>query len=59
MLPTICDMINIDYKNYAFDGLSLFPLVRGEKDEIRDFVFNEESYVQRKVGLRTNNFKYI
>jgi arylsulfatase A-like enzyme len=52
-------MLNIDYKNYAFDGLSLFPLVRGEKDEIRDFVFYEESYVQRKVGLRTSNFKYI
>jgi len=59
LAPTICEMLNIDSKNYAFDGLSLFPLVRGEKDEIRDFVFNEESYVQRKVGLRTNNFKYI
>lgn len=59
LAPTICEMLNIDYKNFAFDGLSLFPLVKGEKDEIRDFVFTEESYVQRKVGLRTKDFKYI
>jgi len=59
LAPTIYELLNIKYKDYELDGASLMPLIRGEKREIRHFVFNEESYVQRKIGFRTKKFKYI
>ncbi len=59
LAPTIYELLNIKYKDYELDGASLMPLIRGEKREIRQFVFNEESYVQRKIGFRTKKFKYI
>jgi len=57
--PTLCDLLNIDKNRFDFDGMSLFPLIKGEKKELRDFIFNEESYVQRKIGIRTHRHKYI
>jgi len=59
LAPTICELLNIKYKDYGFDGASLIPLIRGQKKEIRHYVFNEESYVQRKIGFRSKKFKYI
>lgn len=59
LVPTLYELLNIKYTGYELDGASLMPLIRGEKREIRQFVFNEESYVQRKIGFRTKKFKYI
>jgi arylsulfatase len=59
LVPTLCELLNILPERYSFDGMDLMPLIRGEKKQIRDYVFNEESYVQRKIGLRTEKFKYI
>jgi arylsulfatase len=59
LAPTLYEFFNIKYKDHGLDGTSLMPLIRGEKREIRHFAFNEESYVQRKIGLRTEKFKYI
>lgn len=59
LAPTLYELLNIKYKDYELDGASLMPLIRGEKGEIRHFAFNEESYVQRKIGFRTKKFKYI
>jgi len=59
LVPTLCDLLDIEDKKIEFDGKSLLPLIKGEKKEIRDFAFNEESYVQRKIGLRTSHYKYI
>jgi arylsulfatase len=59
LVPTLYELLNIKYKDYELDGASLMPLARGEKKEIRHFAFNEESYVQRKIGFRTKKFKYI
>ena len=59
LAPTLCELLNIEYKDYGFDGVSFMPLIRREKEEIRHYVFNEESYVQRKIGFRTKKFKYI
>jgi len=59
LAPTLYDLLNIKYKDYELDGASLMPLIRGEKTEIRHYAFNEESYVQRKIGFRTKKFKYI
>lgn len=59
IVPTICDLLKIDREPYDFDGLSIFPLFKDEKKELRDFIFNEESYVQRKIGIRNHKYKYI
>lgn len=59
LAPTLYEFLNIKYKDYELDGASLMPLIRGEKREIRHFAFNEESYVQRKIGFRTKKLKYI
>jgi arylsulfatase A-like enzyme len=59
LAPTLCDLLDIEDKKMEFDGRSLLPLIKGEKEKIRDFAFNEESYVQRKIGLRTSHHKYI
>lgn len=59
LVPTLYEFLNIKYKDYELDGASLMPLIRGEKTEIRHYAFNEESYVQRKIGFRTKKFKYI
>lgn len=59
LAPTLCELLNIEYKDHGFDGASLIPLIRGQKREIRHYIFNEESYVQRKIGFRSKKFKYI
>ncbi|NIO49416.1 MAG: sulfatase-like hydrolase/transferase [Candidatus Aminicenantes bacterium] len=59
LAPTLYELLNIKYKDYGLDGASLMPLIRGKKTEIRHYAFNEESYVQRKIGIRTKKFKYI
>lgn len=58
LLPTICEMAGVEAPEGA-DGFSLVPLIEGRLDEIRDAVYMEESYVQRKAALRTDRYKYI
>jgi arylsulfatase len=59
LVPTLNDLLGIGQNNFKFDGKSMIPLIRGNKEEIREYVFFEESYVQEKIGLRSHNFKYI
>jgi arylsulfatase A-like enzyme len=59
LLPTLWDLLRIDPTPYRPDGKSLLPLIQKESQEIRPFCFHEESYVQRKIGLRTQKYKYI
>ncbi len=59
VVPTLYDLLKIESKDFACDGTSLLPLIRGEKEEIRSFALSEESYVQRKIGIRTKKLKYI
>lgn len=59
LVPTLCQLTGIDCSENSFDGMNLIPLVRGEKKEFRNYVYNEESYVQRKIGLRGKKYKYI
>lgn len=59
LVPTILEILGTEDKDLECDGTSLGPLIRGERKVMRDFVFFEESYVQRKVGLRNEAHKYI
>lgn len=59
LLPTLCEITGVDSGEVSFDGTTLLPLIEGEKTQIRDHVYHEESYVQRKIGLRKDRYKYI
>ncbi len=59
LVPTICEWMDISAEDYGFDGASLMPAIRDEHAKIRDAAFIEESYVQRKIGRREQQYKYI
>lgn len=59
LVPTLYDLLGIEYKNQDFDGTSMISLIRGDREKIREYAFFEESYVQRKIGLKSRKFKYI
>lgn len=58
LLPTICEVAGIAPPDGG-DGKSLLPLISGALPQLREAVFTEESYVQRKAALRTDRYKYI
>jgi arylsulfatase A-like enzyme len=56
--PTILDMLNIEPpRGYQMDGVSLMPMIREEKESVREYVYNGA------FGLRTSivneNWKFI
>jgi arylsulfatase A-like enzyme len=57
--PTILESLGIKNNHFGFDGKSLYPLIYGELDELRDFVFSEEAAMEQKKALRTHEYKYI
>jgi arylsulfatase A-like enzyme len=59
LVPTIHEYLEIDPIEAEFDGSSLKGLIEGDDKAIRNFVFFEESYVQRKIGFRNETHKYI
>jgi arylsulfatase A-like enzyme len=58
IVPTILDLLNIDYNKEDFDGQSLKPLINKTQDSIRNYVFMEESAFQNKKAIRTKDYKY-
>jgi len=58
LIPTLHEILALDYTQKNLDGRSLFPLINKNK-KIRDHVFMEESYVQKKAAIRTEEYKYI
>jgi N-sulfoglucosamine sulfohydrolase len=59
--PTLCELAGVDTPAFV-DGTSLMPLVRGEKETVRDEVFAELTYhaaYEPQRALRTDRFKYI
>lgn len=59
LVPTLCDYLRTNDNDLRFDGTSLKPLISREKNSLRKLAFFEESYVQRKTGIRNETFKYI
>jgi len=57
-LPTILDLLKIKYDKENFDGKSLIPLIKKNK-ELRDYVFMEEGDKVKKRAIRTKEHKYI
>lgn len=58
LVPTICELIGQPERAESMDGSSLLPLIQ-DGTPLRDHVFIEESYVQKKAALRTERYKFI
>src|SRR4051794_37940619 len=61
LYPTICELLNIEKPNWL-EGISLFPLIRGEAREIHDELFAEVNYhaaYEPKRAVRTRRYNYI
>jgi len=61
IFPTVCELLGIDRPGWL-QGESMMPLIRGERDEIRDAVFAEVNYhaaYEPMRCVRTRRYKYI
>lgn len=61
VFPTFCDMLKLP-KPEGLQGVSFLPLLKGERDSIREEVFAESSFhvaYEPKRCVRTERFKYI
>jgi N-sulfoglucosamine sulfohydrolase len=61
LYPTICDLAGVERPSWL-EGVSLLPLVRGEREQVRDDVFAELTYhaaYEPQRAIRTNRYKYV
>jgi arylsulfatase A-like enzyme len=61
IFPTICDLLDIEAPPWLH-GQSLFPLIRGEAEQIHEAIFSEVTYhaaYEPKRAVRTLRHKYI
>jgi N-sulfoglucosamine sulfohydrolase len=61
LYPTICELLHIDKPDWL-EGKSLFPLMRGETQNIHDELFAEVNYhaaYEPKRAVRTARYNYI
>jgi arylsulfatase A-like enzyme len=61
LFPTICDLLGIEPPHWL-QGVSMMPLIRGEKEEVRDELFAEVTFhaaYEPQRAVRTNRWKYI
>ena len=61
LFPTWCDAAGVSHPGWL-QGRSMMPLLRGEKQEIRDELFAEVNYhasYEPKRAVRTGRWKYI
>ncbi len=61
IFPTVCELLEIE-KPAWLEGTSVMPLIRGDKQEIREEIFCEVNYhaaYEPMRAIRTNLHKYI
>lgn len=61
IFPTICEWLDIIAPDWL-EGESLLPLIRGDKDEIRPFVFSEINYhaaYEPQRAIRSHRWNYV
>jgi N-sulfoglucosamine sulfohydrolase len=61
IFPTLCDLLGIQAPAWL-QGKSLAPLLRGEKENVRDAVFSEINFhvsYEPQRAVRTTRWKYI
>ncbi|MGI8860657.1 MAG: sulfatase/phosphatase domain-containing protein [Rubrobacteraceae bacterium] len=61
LFPTVCDLAGAEHPSWL-QGESLFPLVNGEAEEVRDAIFAEKTYhvaYEPERCVRTHRWKLI
>jgi len=60
IVPTVLDLLKINYNPFMFDGESLLPVIHEKKKKIRDAIFMEEqnNNIKRRA-IRTEKYKYV
>lgn len=58
IVPSLCEIIG-RAPEADIDGLSFLPLIRGEAQELRGFVYAMETFSQEKSGIATHKYKYM
>lgn len=59
LLPTLCDLMNLERPDYPLSGMSILPLLDGTVEQIRPFVVSAESTRQSSLAVRTLDWKLI
>ena len=59
VMPTLLELLDIDFEEEEFDGASLLPLIKGEKHHVRDKLFFKETFYEKKFGIQTSEYKLI
>lgn len=59
VVPTVLDLLDVNYNPDWFDGTSLVPESGSERKLNRDAVYMESAHKARKRSIRTNKYKYI
>lgn len=59
VVPTLLDILNISFNKSEFDGIPLAQIITGETNFSRPFAVAEESYTEKKIAIRTREWKYI
>ena len=61
LFPTLCDLLGLPAPDWL-QGTSLMPLIRGEREEVRDEVYGEVTYhaaYEPMRSVRTKRWSYI
>lgn len=61
IFPTICDLINLEKPSWL-QGTSILPILKNEKDKVREEIFSEVTYhaaYEPMRCIRTERYKYI
>lgn len=59
IVPTLLDILGIEYSKLNVDGKSALKLMHNESDKIREAILLEEANIERKRAIRTEKYKYI
>lgn len=59
LVPTVLELLEIEVPNYAFDGRSLLPMIRGEVTSHEPAFYITECTWMRKHGWRTPEWKLM
>lgn len=58
VMPTIFEAIGVD-SPASFEGKSMLPIMRGEREEARTILMESTLYGSPKIAWRTERYKYI
>ena len=59
IVPTVFDLLEIAYEQELIDGKSLVPVLSEGKHNPCLFVISEESWTEKKIAIRSIEWKYI